>query len=113
MAEFKFKDDGAELTFGTMRFRLPLTETQADELMESAKALSEQAGDTSGLGELTELVIAAIDEILGPGASDAILAERDYTFFDALDVLRFIYGEFYRSWRERVIELGGRAALKI
>ena len=111
MEAFKFKDDGAVLAFGETRFRLPLSEHQVSEMMDQARLLSECAGDTSGLGELTELVLTTVDDILGPGAADAILAGRDYTFFDALDVLRYIYGEFYRAWRERVIELGGRSVL--
>ena len=112
MAEFQFKDGTAELKFGETRFRLPVTETQLSELMAQAQTLRECAGEAAGdIGELTELVLTVIDDILGPGAADAILAGRDYCFFDAMDVFRYIYSEFFRMWRERVIELGGRAAV--
>lgn len=100
MATFQFSTRQIELDFcGEIKLSVPLTDDIQSKVQESARSLltATQAlknAPERDLGALCDLVMDAIDDILGDGTADQILALKgDYTFWDAADVFKYITDE--------------------
>ncbi len=104
MATFQFSNHTIELDFcGQEHFSLNMT----SEMQERYKAACERLVEKSKSGandfdELCDCVMDAIDQIIGEeDAADRILnLKGSYTFFDAIDVFKYISGEINAAIRD-------------
>lgn len=103
MAVFQFNSRRVELEFpGGIKHALPLNEemrqkveTASKELVEKTKELRGRPGTAEDLETLCDYTLDAVDAILGEGASEEIMRNReDYSFLDCCDLFKFVTGEF-------------------
>lgn len=108
MATFQFSARQIELDFcGEIKLSVPLTDDIQKKVQDSARSLLKTTQDTrkaengaQDLGALCDSVMDAIDDILGDGMADKILALKgDYTFWDAADVFKYITDEINGAFR--------------
>lgn len=103
MAVFQFTSRRVELEFpGGIKHSLPLNEemrqkveTASKELVEKTKELRGRPGTAEDLETLCDYTLDAVDAILGDGASEEIMRNReDYSFLDCCDLFKFVTSEF-------------------
>ena len=103
MAVFQFTSRRVELDFpGGIKHSLPLNEEMRQKVETASRELLKKTGELRGKGgtaehleALCDYTLDAVDEILGEGASEQIMAEKeDYSFLDCCDLFRFVTGEF-------------------
>lgn len=102
MAEFQFSTRRVELDFpGGVKYELPLNEelqqkvrAAAKKLLDETNAIKGRQGSEENFDALCDITLDAIDEILGEGSADKIMAAKeDYSFLDCADVFKFITDE--------------------
>lgn len=102
MAEFQFSTRRVELDFpGGIKYELPLNEelqqkvrAAAKKLLDETNAIKGRQGSEEDFDALCDITMDAIDEILGEGSADKIMAAKeDYSFMDCADVFKFITDE--------------------
>lgn len=102
MAEFQFSTRRVELDFpGGVKYELPLNEelqqkvrAAAKKLLDETNAIKGRQGSEEDFDALCDITLDAIDEILGEGSADKIMAAKeDYSFLDCADVFKFITDE--------------------
>lgn len=102
MAEFQFSTRRVELDFpGGVKYELPLNEelqqkvrAAAKKLLDETNAIKGRQGSEEDFDALCNITLDAIDEILGEGSADKIMAAKeDYSFLDCADVFKFITDE--------------------
>lgn len=103
MAVFQFNSRRVELEFpGGIKHSLPLNEemrqkveTASKELVEKTKELRGRPGTAEDLETLCDYTLDAVDAILGEGASEQIMENKeDYSFLDCCDLFKFVTSEF-------------------
>lgn len=97
MATFQFSNHTIELDFcEQVHFSIDPTNEMQDRYQEACNSLVEKSkSGANDFDELCDCVMDAIDKIIGEdGAADRILELKgNYTFFDAIDVFKYISSE--------------------
>lgn len=106
MATFQFSNHAIELDFcGQEHFSLEMTNEMQERYKSACEDLVEKSrSGADNFDELCDCVMDAIDKVIGEdGAADRILSIKDsYTFFDAIDVFKFISSEINAAVSETV-----------
>lgn len=121
MATFQFRSQSVTLDFcGQVQFDVPLTDEVQKKVQDSAQTLltiakqAKASGDTTeDLRDLCDAVMDAVDDILGEGSADKIMAVKpDYTFWDACDVFKYVTDEIAAGFKARAVAYnpGGASA---